>query len=202
MHVSKPIKTAHTPDRGDELSRTFGARVRALRDAADMTLEQLAQSSGVSRAMLSKVERGEKSPTIGIASRIARSLQTSLTELTGDQATDGTTVILRRADRPIFRDSETGFERHLVSPAKGNGRVEVVYHYLPAGVSTGMLPPFPAGTEKQLVVTLGQLILEFKDSKIHLGPGDSLFFIADVEHGLINATDEPCGYYVVISRQL
>jgi transcriptional regulator with XRE-family HTH domain len=202
MHVSKPIKTANAPDRDDELSRTFGGRVRALRDAAGMTLEQLAQSSGVSRAMLSKVERGEKSPTIGIASRIARSLQASLTELTGEQATDGTAVVLRRADRPIFRDPETGFERHLVSPSKGSGRVEVVYHYLPAGASTGMLPPFPAGTEKQVVVTLGHLILEFKDSKVHLGPGDSLFFIADVEHGLINSTDEPCGYYVVISRQL
>jgi transcriptional regulator with XRE-family HTH domain len=201
VRVSKPIKTIPAPDHGDELARTFGARVRALRDAAGMTLEQLAKSSGVSRAMLSKVERGEKSPTIGIASRIARSLQASLTELTGGQAKEGVTVVLRRADRPIFRDPETGFERHLVSPAKGSGRVEVVYHYLPAGVSTGMLPPFPAGTEKQVVVTLGHLILEFKDSKVHLGPGDSLFFVADVEHGLINSTDEPCGYYVVISRQ-
>jgi transcriptional regulator with XRE-family HTH domain len=201
MHVSKPTKTSQAPDRGDELARTFGARVRALRDASGMTLEQLAQSSGVSRAMLSKVERGEKSPTIGIASRIARSLQASLTDLTSDQATDGSTVVLRRADRPIFRDPETGFERHLVSPSKGSGRVEVVYHYLPAGASTGMLPPFPAGTEKQIVVTLGHLILVFKDSKVHLGPGDSLFFVADVEHGLINQTDEPCGYYVVISRQ-
>lgn len=199
MHVSKSNPAA-APDRGDELSRTFGSRVRALRDAAGMTLEQLARSSGVSRAMLSKVERGEKSPTIGIASRIARSLQASLTDLTGDPATVGTTVVLRRADRAVFRDPETGFERHLVSPAKGSGRVEVVYHYLPAGTSTGMLPPFPAGTEKQIVVTLGHLILQFKDSKVHLDPGDSLFFVADVEHGLINSTDEPCGYYVVISR--
>ena len=199
--MSKPIKTASPSDQGDELSRTFGARVRALRDAAGMTLEQLAHSSGVSRAMLSKVERGEKSPTIGIASRIARSLQASLTDLTGSQVTEGTTVILRRADRPIFRDPETGFERHLVSPAKGKNRVEVVYHFLPAGASTGMLPPFPAGTEKQVIVTLGHLILEFKDTKVHLGPGDSLFFVADVDHGLINSTDEPCAYYVVISRQ-
>jgi transcriptional regulator with XRE-family HTH domain len=198
--VSKPTRTAPPNDQGDELSRTFGARVRALRDAASMTLEQLAQSSGVSRAMLSKVERGEKSPTIGIASRIARSLQASLTDLTGNQATEGTTVILRRADRPIFRDPETGFERHLVSPAKGKNHVEVVYHFLPAGTSTGMLPPFPAGTEKQVIVTLGHLILEFKDTKVHLGPGDSLFFVADVDHGLINSTDEPCAYYVVIAR--
>lgn len=201
MCVSKIAKPPQAPDRGDELAQLFGSRVRALRDASGMTLQQLAQSSGVSRAMLSKVERGEKSPTIGIASRIARSLQTSLTELTGDQATDGTTVVLRRADRPTFRDAETGFERHLVSPSKGSSGVEVVYHYLPAGVSTGMLPPFPAGTEKQIVVTLGHLILDLKDGKVHLGPGDSLFFIADVEHGLINPTDEPCGYYVVISHQ-
>lgn len=188
------------PDQGDELSRGFGARVRKLRDAAGMTLEQLSHASGVSRAMLSKVERGERNPTIGVASRIASSLQTSMTELMGGETPSGTTVLVRHADRPVFRDPETGFERHIVSPASSGGRVELVYHFLPPGVSTGMLPAFPAGTEKQVVVTTGHLVAEFKDGKQSLGPGDSLFFQANVEHAMINETAEPCGYYVVISR--
>lgn len=200
--MPKQNKSVSVPDGGDELSRAFGARVRKLRDAAGMTLEQLSQHSGVSRAMLSKVERGEKSPTIGIASRIAHSLQTSLTELTGGNVPGGATVLMRRTDRPIFRDPETGFERHIVSPVTGGGRIELIYHYLPPGVSTGILPAYPAGTEKQIVVTLGSLVVEFKGRKEYLGPGDALFFQANVELAFVNPTAEPCGYFVVISRNV
>ena len=60
--------------REDPVSRAFGDRVRTLREEAELTLEQLSKQSGVSRAMLSKVERGEKSPTIGVARRIALAL--------------------------------------------------------------------------------------------------------------------------------
>ncbi|ANF59585.1 helix-turn-helix domain-containing protein [Halotalea alkalilenta] len=191
---------ATTPEEGEELSRAFGARVRRLRDAAGLTLEQLSQRSGVSRAMLSKVERGEKNPTIGVATRIAQSLQTSLTELVGGSVAGGAVALLRRADRPIFRDPETGFERHIVSPATGGGRVELIYHALPPGISTGLLPAYPAGTEKQVVVTIGNLVVEFKDTKQYLGPGDALFFQADVDHAFANHTAEPCGYFMVVSR--
>jgi transcriptional regulator with XRE-family HTH domain len=182
-------------------ARSFGARVRGLREAGGLTLEQLSQRSGVSRAMLSKVERGEKSPTIGIAARIARSLQASLTELVGGNVSDGNSVLMRRAARPIFRDPETGFERHIVSPATGGGHVELVYHYLPPGVSTGWLPAYPPGTEKQIVVTIGNLVVELKAKKAYLDPGDSFFFQADVDHGFANPTAEPCGYFMVISRR-
>jgi transcriptional regulator with XRE-family HTH domain len=199
--VETPTVDAETPEGGDALSRNFGARVRALRERATLTLEQLSHLSGVSRAMLSKVERGEKSPTIGIATRIAHSLQASLTELVGGPVSGGNTVLMRRSDRPIFRDPETGFERHIVSPATGGGRVELVYHYLPPGVSTGWLPAYPLGTEKQVVVTIGNLLVEVKPKKEYLGPGDSLFFQADVEHGFANQTSEPCGYFMVISRR-
>lgn len=194
---------SNTPDANDALSRNFGARVRELRERAGLTLEQLSQSSGVSRAMLSKVERGEKSPTIGIATRIAHSVRASLTELVGGNVSGGNTVLMRKSARPIFRDPKTGFERHIVSPATGGGRVELVYHYLPPGVSTGWLPAYPPGTEKQIVVTLGSLSIELKSKieKDHLEPGDSFFFQADVEHAFVNKTAEPCGYFMVISRR-
>ncbi|WP_186166008.1 helix-turn-helix domain-containing protein [Burkholderia gladioli] len=198
---SIPNANADASSEADELSEAFGARVRKLRAAAGMTLEQLSDRSGVSRAMLSKVERGEKSPTIGIATRIAQSLRTSLTELVGGSASKGATVLMRRAARPIFRDPENGFERHIVSPATGGGRVELVYHHLPPGVSTDRLPAYPEGTEKQIVVTIGHLVVDFFDAREYLGPGDSLFFQANVDHAFVNQTDEPCGYYMVISRR-
>ncbi|GAU06937.1 hypothetical protein BSLA_03f1112 [Burkholderia stabilis] len=55
--------------------------------------------------------------------------------------------------------------------------------------------------EKQIVVTIGNLVVEFRTRKEYLGPGDSLFFQADVEHGFVNQTAEPCGYFMVISRR-
>jgi len=188
-------------DQGDDQARAFGARVRKLRDAAGWTLEQLSERSGVSRAMLSKVERGEKNPTIGVAARIAQSLRTPLTGLVGASAPGGAVVAMRKSDRPIFRDPETGFERHVVSPATGGGKVELLYHHLPAGVSTGLLPAYPAGTEKQIVVTAGHLVVQFQHGEQLLGPGDALFFQADVDHAFVNRAEEPCGYFMVVARQ-
>lgn len=191
---------AEAPD-DDAIAIAFGVRIRKHRSAAGLTLEQLSRQSGVSRAMLSKVERGEKTPTIGIATRIAQALNTPLSALIGGDLTGGSPVVLRKSDRPIFRDPQTGFERHIVSPATGGSHVELVYHYLPPGVSTGLLPAYPAGTEKQVVVTTGNLVVVFEHGKQHLGPGDALFFQANVDHAFENTTSAPCGYYLVVSRQ-
>ncbi len=103
--------------REDPVSRAFGDRVRILREQANLTLEQFSKQSGVSRAMLSKVERGEKSPTIGVARRIALALETSFSTLMGDDdAPRRAFAVVRKDQRQIFRDSKTGFERFLLSP--------------------------------------------------------------------------------------
>jgi len=157
MKVDARDDTLPPPDHPDEVSREFGERVRGLRERAELTLEELSRLSGVSRAMLSKVERGEKSPTIGVAKRISRALNTSLSFLAGGQEERRAVAIVRKDQRHVFKDGETGFERHLLSPPIAGGGVELLFHYLPAGTSTGMLPPYPVGTEKHVVVTDGEL---------------------------------------------
>ena len=188
-------------DQPDEAGREFGDRVRGLRERAELTLEQLSRLSGVSRAMLSKVERGEKSPTIGVAKRISQALNTSLSFLAGGQEERRAVAIVRKDQRHVFKDGETGFERHLLSPPIAGGGVELLLHHLPAGISTGMLPPYPAGTEKHVVVTDGELVVTIKGTDAHLGTGDALFFEAEVEHSFDNRTSSPCSYYLVISRR-
>ncbi|TQF06055.1 helix-turn-helix domain-containing protein [Kitasatospora acidiphila] len=187
---------------GDDLAGAFGGNVRRHREEAGLTLEQLSTRSSVSRAMLSKVERGEKSPTIGVASRIAHALEVSLSDLIGAPAaaTSGVAIVMRKNDRPVFRDPETGFERHIVSAAPGAGRAEMVVHYLPAQVSTGLLPAYPPGTEKQLVVLEGTLTVAVGGISETLNAGDSLFLRADADHGFANRTNAPCEYIMVISR--
>lgn len=188
---------------GDDLAGAFGGNVRRRREEAGLTLEQLSAQSSVSRAMLSKVERGEKSPTIGVASRIAHALDASLSDLIGapDAAASGVAIVMRKNDRPVFRDPETGFERHIVSAAPGAGGGEMVVHYLPAQVSIGLLPAYPPGTEKQLLVLEGTLTVAIGGISETLNTGDSLFFQADADHGFANRTNAPCEYIMVISRR-
>ncbi len=192
----------HEPQHGDDPAGTFGGNVRRRREEAGLTLEQLSIRSSVSRAMLSKVERGEKSPTIGVASKIAHALDASLSDLIGAPTTaSGAAVVMRKNERPIFRDPETGFERHMVSAAPGAGTGEIVVHHLPAQVSTGLLPAYPPGTEKQLVVLEGTLTILLGGITETLDTGDSVFFHADTDHGFANRTDMPCEYIMVISRR-
>ncbi|MFE5288389.1 helix-turn-helix domain-containing protein [Nocardia sp. NPDC056611] len=195
--------SADEPRHGDDLAGAFGANVRRRREEAGLTLEQLSTQSSVSRAMLSKVERGEKSPTIGVASKIAHALDASLSELIGGAAAaaSGVAVVMRKNDRPVFRDPDTGFERHMVSAAPGAGGGEMVVHYLPAQVSTGLLPAYPRGSEKQLVVLDGTLTVAIGGITETLNTGDSIFFQADADHGFANRTNAPCEYIMIISRR-
>lgn len=195
--MKKPVaRDASGPDAD---SRAFGERVRTLRDQAGLTLEQFSKRSGVSRAMLSKVERGEKSPTIGVAKRIAHALYTPLSVLMGDETAQRAVALVRKDKRPVFRDPETGFERHLLSPIVAGMTVEVVLHRLPAQASTGKLPPYPTGAGKHVLASRGKVVVGFERQEITLDEGDSLYFEANVEHWFENRTGKPSEYYLVIS---
>lgn len=186
--------------REDSVSRAFGDRVRILREQANLTLEQFSKQSGVSRAMLSKVERGEKSPTIGVARRIALALETSFSTLMGDDdAPRRAFAVVRKDQRQIFRNSKTGFERFLLSPVMAGMAVEVVLHHLPPKTSTGKLPAYPQGTSKHVLATHGRVTVRTKDTETVLDEGDSLYFEVDVEHWFENKTARRCEYYLVIS---
>src|ERR1700722_866484 len=175
--------------RQDPVGRAFGDRVRLLREQGDLTLEQLSKLSGVSRAMLSQVERGGKSPTIGIAKRIAHGLGTSFSALVGDEgAAQRTFALVRKEHRQVFRDAETGFERHLLSPLMAGLPVEVVLHYLPAKTSTGKLPPYPTGVTKHVLASKGRVIVGVDNIETALDEGDSLYFEANAEHWIENRT--------------
>jgi transcriptional regulator with XRE-family HTH domain len=195
----KPLPTLE--DKPDEQRREFGDRIRELRKQASMTIEQLSQMSGVSRAMVSKVERGEKSPTIGVATRISRALNTSLSFLTSGEEQRRAVAVVRQDQRPVFRDKETGFERHMLSPPIAGGGVEVLLHILPAGASTGALPAYPRGTEKYVVVEKGELIVTLPEAKVNLLSGDTLFFEAEIEHTFENRSSLACCYYLIIARR-
>lgn len=191
---------AKSASRQDPVGQAFGDRVRSLREQGGLTLEQLSKLCGVSRAMLSQVERGGKSPTIGIAKRIAHGLGASFSSMVGDEgAPKRAFAIVRKAQRQVFRDPETGFERYLLSPLMAGMPVEVVLHHLPPRTSTGKLPAYPAGVTKHVLVSRGRVLVGVDNVETALEEGDSLFFEVNAEHWFENRTARIAEYYLVIA---
>src|SRR5919112_2016933 len=96
-------------------SGRLGSRVKELRRGRGLTLEELAGRSGVSRAMISKLERGEKNPTLVVAAKLAEGLGVTLSRLAGMEERREV-VLVPKERRMVLRDPETGFERQSLSP--------------------------------------------------------------------------------------
>src|SRR5215204_2069828 len=137
-------------------SGQLGGRVRRLRRRRGLTLEELAEISGVSRAMISKLERGEKNPTLVVAAKLAEGLGVTLSRLAGMEE-HREVIIVPRERRMVMCDPETGFERQLLSPNAGGLGVEFVKNKIPEGSTSGEFAPHRNGVEEQIVVERGTL---------------------------------------------
>ncbi|CAA9385001.1 MAG: Transcriptional regulator, Xre-family with cupin domain [uncultured Rubrobacteraceae bacterium] len=179
-------------------SGRLGVRVRDLRRERGLTLEKLAGSSGVSRAMISKLERGEKNPTLVIAARLAEGLGVSLSRLAGVEERREV-VVVPRERRMVLRDPETGFERQSLSPTFAGRGVEFLRNVIPEGSTSGGFPAHRRGVEEHIVVEKGDLRAILGGEEYLLREGDALFFEADVPHRFDNAGQGECAYYLVIS---
>jgi transcriptional regulator with XRE-family HTH domain len=179
-------------------SGRLGGRVKELRRGRGLTLEELAVRSGVSRAMISKLERGEKNPTLVVAARLAEGLGVSLSKLAGTEE-KREVIVVPRERRMVMRDPETGFERQLLSPTFAGGGVEFVRNVIPAGGTSGGFPPHRRGVQEHIVVEKGDLTAILGGESYRLGEGDALYFEADVPHRFDNAGSGECSYYLVIN---
>ena len=183
----------------DVSSGQLGERVRALRRERGWTLELLAERSGVSRAMISKLERGEKNPTLVVAARVAEGLGVSLLQLVGIEARREI-VVVPRERRMVMRDPETGFERQLLSPSFC-GELEFIRNVVPEGSTSGEFPPHRRGVEEYVVVEKGRLRAILGSEEHVLEEGDAAYFEADVAHRFDNAGVGECSYYLVIDSR-
>ncbi|MGI8860147.1 MAG: helix-turn-helix domain-containing protein [Rubrobacteraceae bacterium] len=176
----------------------LGSRVKDLRKRRGITLEALAERSGVSRAMISKVERGEKNPTLVVAARIAEGFAVTLSGLLGTEERREV-IVVPREKRMVMKDPETGFERQLLSPSFGARGIEFVRNVVPEESTSGEFPPHRRGVEEYVVVERGRLRAVLGGEEHLLEEGDALFFEADVPHRFDNAGEGECSYYLVIS---
>src|SRR5215207_9556372 len=176
---------------------TLGGRVRELRRGRGLTLEELAERSGVSRAMISKLERGEKNPTLVVAAKVAEGLEITLSELLGTEE-QRKIIVVHRERQMVMRDPETGFERQLLSPSLGGRAVEFIRNIVPRESTSGEFLPHRRGVEEYVVVEKGRLRAIIGGEEYLLEEGDALYFEADVSHRFDNAGDGECSYYLVI----
>jgi transcriptional regulator with XRE-family HTH domain len=179
-------------------SEQLGGRVREMRGRRGLTLEALAEVSGVSRAMISKLERGEKNPTLVVAAKLAEGLGVTLSQLVGMEERREV-VVVPREGRMVMRDPETGFERQLLSPTFVGRGVEFVRNTVPEGKGSCEFPPHHKGVAEYVVVERGRLRAVLGGEEYLLEEGDALYFEADVAHRFDNAGEGECSYYLVIS---
>jgi transcriptional regulator with XRE-family HTH domain len=125
MSVQRPVAFPRRPVRRPPdrvMTETLAARMKELRDARRWSLREAAEKTGVSKSMLSKIERGTASPTATVLGRLAEGFGMSISQFVGGEVRRDDVVLLPREDQPIFRVPTTGFERRSLSPVSHNGR--------------------------------------------------------------------------------
>jgi transcriptional regulator with XRE-family HTH domain len=179
-----------------------GARVRALREGLDLSLRDLAERSGVSAPMLSQVERGETSPTLTVAERIASGLDLTLSQLL--RLDEAPHVVVTRADERRLR-SRRGHRTEELTPPLPGQRADVSVHKLEPGASTGRPgdPPLhEPGARETAVVLQGSVALLIDDERHDLAEGDSVTFDADLPHHFSNESNQPAEFLAVVAAGL
>jgi transcriptional regulator with XRE-family HTH domain len=179
-----------------------GPRVKALREAGGLSLRDLAVRSGVSAPMLSQVERGETSPTLQVAARIAAGLQLRLSQLLRLDE-DGAVSIVRRGER---RAGGSGGHRYeVLTPPLPGQRAEVSRHALAPGAATGGPgdpPMHEPGARETAVVERGAVRLLIDGAEHELGTGDCVTFDADLPHHFENHGEEEAVLLAIVSAGL
>jgi transcriptional regulator with XRE-family HTH domain len=176
--------------------------MRALRDSMGLSLRDLAERSGVSAPMLSQVERGETSPTLAVAARIAAGLELSLSQLL--RLDEGTHVTVTRSGERRRRARRGHTLEELTPPLPGQ-RADVSLHRLAPGAATGGAddPPLhEPGSRETAVVLEGTLTLYVDGERFELREGDSVTFDADLPHHFENEGGAGTRFIAVVAAGL
>lgn len=184
-----------------DINARIGGRVRALRAEQGLSLEALAAKCGVSRSMLSLVERGESSPTAVVLEKIATGLGVALAALFDDTSAPPS-PLSRREDRTAWRDPQSGYLRRNISPAGFPSPIQIVEVVLPAGArvayETGAREP---AIHQQIWVQEGSIEVTLGDETYRLDEDDCFAMQLNDTMTFHNTTREPARYLVVIATE-
>ncbi|HEV3094152.1 MAG TPA: XRE family transcriptional regulator [Solirubrobacteraceae bacterium] len=200
------MKRSSSPDPRWEAfdSAVIGARVKALREASGLSLRDLAERSGVSAPMLSQVERGDTSPTLTVAAKIAAGLQLRLSQLLRLDE-DGAVTIVRAGEGASGGNTKRGHRFEVLTAAQPGQRSELSRHTLAPAGATGAAddpPMHEPGSRETALVQRGEVALVCDGQRYDLHEGDCVIFDADLPHHFENPTDAEAAFLAVVSAGL
>ena len=179
------------------LDRDIGNRLRALRMKAGLSLNDLAARSGVSRAMIARVERAESSATAVLLGKLCAALDVTLSAVVGlsDRPPER---LMRFANQPTWRDPESGYRRRHASAQDAASGIEIVIVDLPAGAKIPYSPWGRRAYTQQLLMLEGRITVHIDLKNFELTPGDCLDF--DVMRPVVfeNPHDAAARYVVIV----
>ena len=192
-----PTSAAGSAEAQTDLAPVVGSNLRRLRTRRGLSLERLAQISGVSRAMLGQIELGQSAPTINVLWKIARALEVTFSALISARTQSGA-MVLRSADAKILTSKDRTFTSRALFPFDEPRRVEFYELRLAAG-SVEEADAHPPGTSENLVVTAGSLEIDVAGDTHRLEAGDSILFEADTPHAYRNPGRVETVMYLVMT---
>jgi transcriptional regulator with XRE-family HTH domain len=199
-----PDKPGSQPDDGEvapeattDLAPVVGGNLRRLRTRRGLSLERLAQLSGVSRAMLGQIELGQSAPTINVLWKISRALEVTFSALISSRTQAGAQV-LRVSDAKLLTSKDRSFQSRALFPFDEPRRVEFYELKLASGGVENADAHSP-GTAENLVVTAGTVEIDVGGETHRLETGDSILFEADSPHVYRNAGRTEAVMYLVMT---
>lgn len=185
-----------------DLDAFLAARVRDLRHERDLTLEQLAALSGVSRSMISLIERQETSPTAAVLNKLADALGISLPALFAGNAADADPdPVSRRADQQVWTDPASGYARRQLSPASVDSPLELVEVTFPAGETVVFDNPVRRfDVQQQVWVIKGAMDITHDDRSWTLHVGDCMAMTLGDRITFHNPGSQPARYLLALVR--
>ena len=188
-------------DASSQLTQRIAQRVRELRATSGLSLDDLAGRCGVSRSMISLIERGESSPTAVLLEKLAVGLNVSLASLF-ESPGPSPGPVSRRADQLQWRDPASGYQRRNVSPSGFDSPIQIVEVDFPPGARVAYeTGPRHPRLFQQVWVLEGRIELTLGDQSHLLDAGDCMAMQLDRPLSFHNPTRKPARYAVVLCSE-
>lgn len=184
-----------------DVDSLLSQRIRELRKSRNYTLDQLAEISGVSRSMISLIERHETSPTAAVLNKLADALGVSLPALFSLESDDGEKLpVSRVADQPVWKDPASGYVRRSLSPVRWESPIELVEVTFSAGETVAFNSPIRSVTIHQQVWILeGKMHITVGAQTWQLGTGDCLAMELGNHIVFHNPSRKPARYVLALT---
>ncbi|MFN0185057.1 MAG: helix-turn-helix domain-containing protein [Aquabacterium sp.] len=191
---------ATRPDAAPQPPR-IGERLAALRDRQALSLDDLSRRAGVSKSMLSQIERAQANPTVAVVWRLAQALGVALSDLLEDApaASRAMVHVVPAQATPALQSGDGRWELRILGPIELAGRVEWYELRMQPGAEMRSQAHEP-GTREHLTVVTGTLEVSAAAQSVRVKPGETARYAADLGHAIVNVGRHPATAWLVVEH--